>query len=160
MVFANATKRVPEMKIAQIASTIGLSAIKHTLGGLPMAAGFGFSYLEVVLFTSIGGILGVTVFLFLSEWLQNFIARKFPSKKPKKIFNRRNRMIVKVKKNFGLPGIAFITPALLSIPIGTIVASTIYNNHKKVFLYQTASVLVWSFGGAALVQPIAQWLGA
>lgn len=148
------------MKEIQIASTIGLSAIKHTFGGLPMAAGFGFSYLEVAAFTAIGGIIGVAAFLFLAESIKAFSNRYFPSKKAKRIFTKKNRFIVKVKQRFGLAGIAFLTPSILSVPIGTMVAASIFRDRKKVFLYLSMAVLIWSFGGAALLHPLAQWLGA
>ena len=146
-------------KLAKVASAIGLSTFKHTLGGVPLAAGYGFSFWEIVIYTAIGGILGVLFFLFLASSFQAIIARYFPRKTKKKTFNRRNRFIVRVKKNFGLAGIAFITPWFLSIPIGTIVSMGIYKNKSQVFLYQTASIVIWSFIGAGLAHPIALLFG-
>ena len=46
-------------KLAKIVSAAGLSTFKHTLGGVPLAAGYGFSYWEVVVYTAVGGIVGV-----------------------------------------------------------------------------------------------------
>lgn len=137
-------------KLAKVASVIGLSTFKHTLGGVPFAAGCGFSYWETAGYTAIGGVLGVLFFLFLASSFQAVFARFFPKKKKSKKFNRRNRFIVKVKKNFGLAGIAFITPWFLSIPLGTIISLGIYKDRKKVFLYQTASIILWSLLGAGL----------
>ncbi|MEZ5067446.1 MAG: hypothetical protein R2847_02715 [Bacteroidia bacterium] len=37
-----------------------------------------------------------------------------------KIFTKRNRRIITLWRKYGLFGIAFITPVILSIPIGTI----------------------------------------
>lgn len=121
-----------------------------------MAAGFGFSYLEVAFYTALGGILGVVVFVSLAESIKVLKAKYFPSKKKKRVFTYKNRMIVKVKRNFGLAGIAFISPWLLSVPIGTLIACSMYRDRRKVFLYQSLGIIFWSFGGAAIVQPIAQ----
>jgi hypothetical protein len=142
-------------KLVKIISAVGLSTFKHTLGGVPLAAGYGFSYFEVAIYTAIGGIFGVGFFLLLASSFKSTLSKWFPRKKKKKIFNRRNRFIVKIKKNFGLAGIAFLTPWFLSIPLGTIISFGIYKNRKKVFLYQSGSILFWSFLGAALAQPIA-----
>jgi hypothetical protein len=142
-------------KLVKIASAIGLSTIKHTLGGVPLAAGYGFSYLEVVLYTAIGGILGMGFFLLLASSFAATLRKWFPKKPGRKIFSRRNRFLVKVKKNFGLAGIAFLTPWFLSIPLGTIISFGIYKSRRKVLLYQSIAIIFWSFLGAGLAQPIA-----
>ena len=143
------------MKFVQIASAVGLSTVKHTLGGVPLAAGFGFSYLETVGYTALGGIIGAGVIVLFAQFLQKR-SKARTSDKPKRRFTRKNRLIIRVKNSFGLGGIAFLTPALLSIPIGTMICCGMYPNKKKVFLYQCLSVVFWSFLGAGLAQPIAQ----
>ncbi|MFN8396770.1 MAG: hypothetical protein U0176_19245 [Bacteroidia bacterium] len=145
-------------KLAKIISAVGLSTFKHTLGGVPLAAGYGFSYWEVAIYTAIGGIIGVGFFLLLASSFQHTLRKWFPRKKKKKVFSRKNRFIVRVKKSFGLAGIAFLTPWFLSVPIGTFISFGIYKNRKKVFLYQSASIILWSFLGAALAQPLAAML--
>jgi hypothetical protein len=62
----------------------------------------------------------------------------------KKLFTKRNRNIVKVWKKYGLYGIAFLTPVILSIPIGTIIANSLVSNRKKVILYMFVSLVFWS----------------
>jgi hypothetical protein len=63
---------------------------------------------------------------------------------PKKIFTKRNRNIVKLWKKYGLYGIAFLTPVILSIPIGTIIANSLVDNRKKIMLYMFVSLVFWS----------------
>ena len=134
---------------------------------------YNFSFLETVLYCVTGGMLGVLVFTFFSlqifrAW--NWLVHKFKSlfnKKEifsepvvdvevdiqvkyeyidnkKKLFTKRNRRIVKVWKKYGLVGIAFLTPVILSIPIGTVVANSLVSDRKKIFLYMFVSVLFWS----------------
>jgi hypothetical protein len=65
-------------------------------------------------------------------------------KTEKKLFTPRNRRIVTVWKKYGLIGIAFITPVIISIPLGTIIATRLVPNRKKVFLYLFVSIALWS----------------
>lgn len=62
----------------------------------------------------------------------------------RKIFTKRNRSIVKIWKKYGLAGIAIVTPVILSIPIGTIIANSLENNKKKILFYMFLSILFWT----------------
>ncbi len=62
----------------------------------------------------------------------------------RKLFTPHNRRIVKIWQKYGLIGIAFVTPVILSIPIGTVMASSLVQNRKKVMLYMFFSILFWS----------------
>lgn len=63
---------------------------------------------------------------------------------PKKIFNKRNRKIVGIWKKYGLVGIAFLTPVILSIPVGTLIANSLVPDKKKIMVYMFFSVLFWA----------------
>lgn len=62
----------------------------------------------------------------------------------KRIFTPRNRRIVKLWTQYGLAGIALLTPVLLSIPIGSILAARYVHNKKKIYLYMFCAILFWS----------------
>ena len=62
----------------------------------------------------------------------------------KALFTKRNRKLIWLWRKYGLFGIALITPIILSIPIGTIIANSLVNNRKKVIIYMFFSVLFWS----------------
>ena len=125
----------------------------------------GFDFSETVVVTTIGGILGVIFFFFLSEIILRFFKRAWPKIKQsfsmqkseplpvpvikkntssKKNFSRKNKFIVLTRRKYGLWGIAFLTPILLSIPLGTFLASKYYKNKKSVLLSLTLSVIGWS----------------
>jgi hypothetical protein len=119
------------------------------------------NFWESLLFGISSGTFGIIVFMFLSSGLLrlwNWFKLKtglFKRKKPRKVFSKRSRRWVKVKSKFGLFGIAFLTPIILSIPIGCFIAMRYYKNNKKVFIYLFVSVVVWSvifasFGSAML----------
>ena len=62
----------------------------------------------------------------------------------KRVFTWKNKMIVLTVRRFGLVGIALLTPTLLSIPVGTIIAARYFRNPRKVVGYLCASVVLWS----------------
>lgn len=65
-------------------------------------------------------------------------------KRKKKIFNPRNRRLVRIWSEWGILGLALITPVLLSIPLGTIITTRLVRKKKKVFIYMFCSILFWS----------------
>jgi hypothetical protein len=69
---------------------------------------------------------------------------EYISSTSKKIFTPHNRRVVKIWRRYGLFGIALITPIILSIPVGTILANSLVNNRKKIIIYMFFSVLFWS----------------
>jgi len=140
----------------KILSTIALSGVKHTFGGVPLAAGYGFSYLEIAIYCTIGGIAGSIAFMFFQSGIEYAWRKIFPSKKPKRTFTWKNKLIVRVKLRFGLIGIAFITPPLLSIPVGTMIASSLWKKKGRVLTALTLSVIFWSFAGAAVANKIVE----
>ena len=142
-----------------------LSGVKFLLAP-PCAIGMGFSYVETFLITTIGGLLGVLFFFYLSELILNVfksiwpIIKKYfkkpelnqgqiaidsdPSGNRKKQFSRKNKFIVSMRRKYGLWGIAILTPVLLSIPLGTFLASKYYKNKKSVLLSLSLSVIGWA----------------
>lgn len=110
---------------------------------------FKMSFFETILYTNIGGIIGIIVFAFLSKGFLKIIKLLWPgksidSKKSKKIFTRRNKRIIFLKNKFALPGVIILTPVLLSIPVGVFIV-TKYFGHKKInFLYLLVVQFLWS----------------
>ncbi|MBI1289007.1 MAG: hypothetical protein GC178_15675 [Flavobacteriales bacterium] len=110
----------------------------------------GFGYLETLLITSFGGLIGVVFFFYLSSGIMALIAKmsstkaKKPTTKVKRKFTWKNKLIVHVKREYGLIGLAAVTPIFLSIPLGTFLAARYFRNAKQVIIYLSASVIVWS----------------
>lgn len=110
----------------------------------------GFGYLETLIITTIGGLLGVFFFYYLSASIMLFIGKVSEllrgKRKPKKRrkFTWKNKLIVRVKRDYGLIGLAAATPIFLSIPVGTFLAARYFHDPKKVIPYLCISVVVWS----------------
>lgn len=114
---------------------------------------FQFSFVETILWTNVGGIVGIYFFAFLSGKLINWWNRTFrkslrkksgKEEKAKKVFTKKNRRIVHIKQQYGLIGIALTTPFLLSIPVGVFLVVRYYRTSKMKFLYLIASNVFWS----------------
>jgi Sec-independent protein secretion pathway component TatC len=52
--------------------------------------------------------------------------------------------VIRIKQRFGLVGIAFITPVILSTPVGAFLADRFYKDKKKVILYLSFSTVFWA----------------
>lgn len=132
--------------------TILFSSVKFAMTFPVAVMQFEFSFFETILWTNVGGILGIYFFAFLSDkliawWNRNF--RKSRSKGSdesgdKKVFTKRNRRIVRIKQKYGLIGIALSTPIVLSIPLGTFLVVRYYRSSRTKFLYLIVSNLAWS----------------
>jgi len=139
-----------------------VSSIKFLIAPA-LSFGLGLNFIQTWLSTTAGGIVGVVVFFFLSRWVLLLYSRYFfyyfhiiktkiyglfnitvPKLIPARRFTKRNRMIIKIVNKFGMAGIVILTPVLLSIPIGTFIATRYYSANRFLLLYLSASVLFWS----------------
>lgn len=111
---------------------------------------FKMSFFETILYTNIGGLIGMVVFLFASrglirifDFLFSYVSRR--KAKPKKIFTKGNRRIIKIKNKYGLPGIILLTHLLLSIPVGVFLNTKYFGKRKITYLYLVLAQIAWSF---------------
>lgn len=128
-----------------------LCMVKFVVGVPALYAATNWGFVPMFVFSTFAGSCGVVAFLFFERGLMRFwaaVKNKLPIKakpsQPKRRFTKRNRMLVKIINSYGLPGIALITPTIISIPVGTILAGRLFHNPKRVFLFLTASVALWS----------------
>lgn len=142
-----------------------ISSVKFLIAA-PASYLFGYSYLHTLINTAAGGLLGVLFFFFLSRTIFRLYRRYAPAvsnnyrkiiglpvlsddeiehkRGRKKIFTRKNRRIVKIRRTYGLPGIIILTPVLLSIPIGTFLAIKYYSSRKNLLAWLSLSVIAWA----------------
>ncbi len=123
-----------------------ISIALKPLVGVPFALGFGFSIWETLLIGSLGGILGTVLFTFVTEALLKLYMRLLNTLFPNRIkrnFTWFNRFVVRIKKTFGLIGIAFIAPPLMSIPVGVFLGVRFFGDRLKVITWMSLSVVAW-----------------
>lgn len=109
---------------------------------------FGFNFWKVLLVTCSGSFIGILIFTYISsaflKWWERFKLTYFKNHQRPKVFTKTNRVIIKIKKRFGLWGIALFIPIGLSIPLGTFIAERYYKNKKKIIIVLSVSVILWN----------------
>lgn len=132
--------------ILKILSVISLSSVKF-LFAAPTSIALGFSFIETVILCIIGGSLGVLVFTFSSKYVYkiiDFTTKPFRSKKKISKKKNGNQLAEKIAKKYGLVGLSIVTPSIISIPIGTLLAIKLFPDKKKVISFLIFSVIIWA----------------
>ncbi len=113
--------------------------------GFFVALGFGFNFIHTLLVTVAGGMIGVIFYLYLWQLILHYKNKWFPG--PPKTggikVNRRKRMMVKLINRFEIYGIAALTPILLSVPVGVILANLIEPNKWRIKVVMFFSFVGW-----------------
>lgn len=129
---------------ANYLAVIITSAVKYFFG-VTGAIASNFNFIETLICTVGGGMLGVVVYLYLWDLMLGVYYKFFPKKlKPYKPVSKGRRKLFKFIIKYETLGIALLTPILLSVPIGTILASTFEENKWKIKWYMFLSFLGWS----------------
>lgn len=119
---------------------------------------FGYNFAQSFLYTTSGGAIGILAFTFVGDWLtagwrkliswiKALVLRRDPDVlmriNPKR-FTRTTRFVVRIRRKFGLIGLAIITPCIISIPIGTFIINRFYSKKWKILLALFTSLILWS----------------
>ena len=129
-----------EKLISSILVLLG-SVIKFSMGSLTAIAadlGLGGSLANII-----GGIIGIVLCTYLGSFIQSYFVKTFPNRFGKR-FTRSNRFLVRLKQRFGLGGIAVLTPIVLSIPVGVLLALTVTHDKKKIMISMLVSMFFWA----------------
>lgn len=122
--------------------SVFLVSMVKFFGGPLAGVSMNLSFLETVLVSVAGMMASVVVFSTVGISANAWYKRRFQKKK-KALFTKRNRRIVKVHRKFGIGGIAFITPLILSPILGTIFAVLLGGSRSKIFFTMLWSALFW-----------------
>jgi hypothetical protein len=151
--------------ILKILNIVFLASIKY-FWTPPYALVLHLGVWETLLALEIGGICGYLFFFYLSHlvlaWLSKlwtklyfFTPVKFKvsveewraqlreKRKKRKRFTRMNKLIVKIRKRYGMWGIIILTPVLLSIPVGAILGNKYYSDRKTFLPSMILSIFLW-----------------
>lgn len=132
------------------------STVKLMVMPITLAATGKFPIHEVAFYCGLGGMVSAISFFFLGKKMDEFFKKKKKKSQAKKIFSRKNILIVKVKNKFGLFGIA-MTIGLISVPLGAIITGKYFGKHKMAIPTLIGCAFLWSFAmsyGTALVKNV------
>lgn len=121
---------------------IFLSALKFMIG-IVTGIAYNFSFTEQLICTGIGGLLGTILYTYFGITIKNWIQKKWPPKS--EINTKPNAFAVKVWNYFGMPGLAIITPTIISQPVGCVLALSFGANRLKTMIFVGVSTLIWAF---------------
>ena len=150
-----------------------LATIKYFVT-LPYAMLIGFGHEHAVLIVTLGGIAGFIFFYFVSGFLihnfyrvKNVIRKLLPDffhlrlksfsqsfshwQKNSLTFNKKNRLLVKLRSKYGFWGIIISTPVILSIPLGAFLLKKYYSHQRHAFAYMIVSIVGWALIFSAFV---------
>ncbi|NDK57530.1 hypothetical protein GWO68_16520 [Pontibacter sp. BT213] len=119
-----------------------ISMVKFFAGPLTGVA-VGLTYFETVLLTIAGMMTTVIIFSIIGRALSKWWAKRQRAKN-KPMFSKKNRRIVTIWNKFGVVGVAFLTPILLTPIVGTVVAALFGAPRKQIFIHMLWSSVIWS----------------
>ncbi|MFA7471543.1 MAG: hypothetical protein WCY86_01450 [Spirosomataceae bacterium] len=135
------------------------STLKY-LGGTFTGLALGLHWIETAICSTIGMMMTVVVINYAGTLLRDLLSR-IRRKKPRK-FTRFNRLAVKVWRIFGTKGIALLTPALFTPPLGSALLVAFRAPRVGSFLWMLISGLIWGIIFTLLVyrlEFLRNWLG-
>jgi polyferredoxin len=80
-----------------------------------------------------------------ASWQQNLKRRKVRrliKKRNRRKFTRRNKILIKFRKNYGMWGIILFTPVLLSLPVGAFLLRKYYRDNPLAIPLAITSIVV------------------
>jgi uncharacterized membrane protein len=118
-----------------------LSTVKF-LGGPLAGTSMGLQFWATLGLTVAGMMTSVFIFSGVGRvWMQHRQKQRRLRRAP--IFSRRSRNIIKVFQKFGMGGIAFLTPVLLSPIGGTVIATLLGVPRQRILLHMLWSAVFW-----------------
>lgn len=124
------------------------SAIKFIFGPLE-GYGLQLHFVTTIIATVAGMMLSVVAFTYFGSWLRRRLLRRFFKKNSnqEKPHARWRDFIAK----YGLGGIAFLTPLILTPIGGTIIAVSMGKPKNKIILFMLISAVGWAIAFTALI---------
>lgn len=125
----------------KLASVFLLSTVKF-LGGPLAGNSMGLGFWPTLLLTVAGMMTSVFIISGVGRrWVRHKQQQRRLRREP--MFSKRSRNIIKVFKRFGMGGIAFLTPVLLSPIGGTVIATLLGVPRQRIMLHMLWSAVLW-----------------
>ncbi len=137
-----------EADIIKGISILLLTMLKF-IAGPTLGYAAGFSFIATVLITIGGMMSSVLLFTYLGTLLRQKVLRRFF--KRRKLFTKRNRRFVKIWKRYGVVGISFLTPLILTPIGGTILLTSVGSPKNKIVWTMLVSSIFWSLFFTAVI---------
>jgi len=151
--------------ILKSTSVFLVASIKY-FWATPYSFGMKLNEWETLFFMEAGGILGFLFFYYFfgflfrelkllwpvvykftpvlfkvrfEMWVQRQRIKRLTAKK----FTKRNKMIVQMRKRYGMWGLLILSPIILSIPVGALLGNKYFKHNHHFIPYMILSIMVW-----------------
>ena len=137
--------------------TVYLSSMVRFIAGPLAGLAAGLSFAETAFFTACGMMTTVLLFTLVGKPLRELMRKTFW--KNKKRFTRRNRQFVSLWQKWGVVGVSFLTPLLLSPIGGALLVNVFGGAKKKIIIYMLISAFFWGFAISGILFTLKGLLG-
>ena len=131
------------VEVIKVVSLVLFSSVKFLFAPFTVTAS-SYSLIETIAITITGGFAGVLFFFRFGGWALDRLTLLMYGDKPRKRITRKNRLIIWVKSKLGIVGLSLITPSLISIPLGALLAAKYFRSDKRTVPFLMLSVVFWS----------------
>lgn len=158
--------------LLKLISVFLVASIKY-FWATPYSFGLRLNEWETIFFIEAGGILGFLFFYYFfgflfkelkliwpkvyhftpvlfkvrfEMWLNSHRANRINARK----FTKRNKMIVRMRKRYGMWWLVILSPIILSIPVGALLGNKYFRHNYHFIPYMLLSIFIWGIVSVAL----------
>ena len=151
--------------ILKLTSVFLIASIKY-FWATPYSFGMRLNEWETLFFMETGGILGFLFFYYFFGFLfkelkllwpvvykitpvlfkvrfEMWVTRQRENRIFARKFTKRNKMIVRMRKLYGMWGLVILSPVILSIPLGALLGNKYFKHNHHFIPYMVLSILIW-----------------
>lgn len=103
----------------------------------------GLNLITTILTTVFGMMTVVFLFTYFGDWLKANVLNRF-RRKNRPVNEKRNTRLANIWKKYGLAGVAFLTPIILTPIGGTLLAVSSGSPKEKIIFYMFISAAGWA----------------
>jgi len=153
--------------------TVSMIASIKYFWATPYSFGMKLNEWETLFFIEIGGILGFLFFYYFfglvfkelkllwptvynftpvlfkvrfEMWVERRRVKRIMARK----FTTRNKIIVKMRRRYGMWGLVILSPVILSIPVGALLGNKYFSQDHHFIPYMILSIMIWGIVSVAL----------
>ena len=151
--------------ILKLLSVFLVASVKY-FWATPYSFGLKLNEWETIFFMELGGILGFLFFYYFFGFLFKELKLLWPvvyhftpvlfkvrfemwlnRQREKKVlarkFTKRNKLIIRIRRRYGMWGLVVLSPIILSIPVGALLGNKYFKNSQHFIPYMLLSILIW-----------------
>ena len=157
--------------ILKLLSVFLVASIKY-FWATPYSFGMRLNEWETILFMETGGILGFLFFYYFfgflfkelkllwpivyhftpvifkvrfEMWLNRHRLQRMYARK----FTKRNKLIIRMRRRYGMWGLVILSPVILSIPVGALLGNKYFRHNHHFIPYMLLSIVIWGIVSVA-----------